>query len=117
MTIQECRESFYNSKIVTVNQEFYDSGLVRVEGGGAKCVFIPKFQSPLMLQKNGSGFGYNSMDMTALKYHLFTLGAACIIVITNYSQADNFAMCNTATANIEWLKIPKFQRYYSVEGI
>eukprot|EP00592_Proboscia_alata_P007732 CAMPEP_0194355636 /NCGR_PEP_ID=MMETSP0174-20130528/3513_1 /TAXON_ID=216777 /ORGANISM="Proboscia alata, Strain PI-D3" /LENGTH=853 /DNA_ID=CAMNT_0039124983 /DNA_START=17 /DNA_END=2578 /DNA_ORIENTATION=+ len=107
VTIQECGESFYNSKIPAVIQEFDDAGLVRVEEGGAKCVFIPKFQSPLMLQKSDGGFGYDSTDMAALKHRLFTLGATRIIVITDYSQADHFAMCNTAAAKIGWLETQK----------
>ena len=103
VTLTEKGESFYNEKIPPVIVEFDQAGLVSVEEGGAKCVFVDGFQVPLMLQKSDGGFGYDSTDMAALKYRLQTLHAKRIIVITDYSQGDHFKMCYAAARNIGWL--------------
>jgi len=103
VTLEEKGESFYNEKIPPVITEFEQAGLISVEEGGAKCVFVDGFQVPLMLQKSDGGFGYDSTDMAALKYRLQTLHARRIIVITDYSQGDHFKMCFAAARKIGWL--------------
>jgi arginyl-tRNA synthetase len=103
VTVYECGESFYNEKIPPVIDEFNKAGKIRIEEGGAKCVFVDGFKVPLMLQKSDGGFGYDSTDMAALKYRLFTLKAQRIIVITDFSQGDHFAMCNKAAKDIGWI--------------
>lgn len=40
--IDEYGESFYNSRIPNVIEEFSEKGIIRVEEGGAKCVFMPE---------------------------------------------------------------------------
>ena len=103
ITLEECGESFYNSKIPPVIEEFENAGLVSVEEGGAKCVFVPKFKIPLMLQKSDGGFGYDSTDMAALKYRLQELGASRAVYITDFSQGDHFKMCYAAGETIGWV--------------
>ena len=99
----ECGESFYNEKIPPVIDEFISAGKIRIEEGGAKCVFVDGYRVPLMLQKSDGGYGYDSTDMAALKYRLQTLNAQRIIVITDFSQGDHFAMCNKAAHAIGWV--------------
>lgn len=103
VTINEFGESFYNDKIPPVIDEFNKAGILKIEEGGAKCVFVDKFQVPLMLQKSDGGYGYDSTDMAALKYRLHTLNAMRIIVITDFTQADHFTMCNQAAHDIGWI--------------
>jgi arginyl-tRNA synthetase len=103
VSVFECGESFYNDKIPAVIQEFESAGMIRIEEGGAKCVFVDKFKVPLMLQKSDGGYGYDSTDMAALKHRLFTIGAKRIICITDFSQGDHFKMCNTAARDIGWV--------------
>ena len=103
ITLKECGESFYNSKIPAVIEEFDEAGLISVEEGGAKCVFVPKFKVPLMLQKSDGGFGYDSTDMAALKYRLFELGASRAVYITDFSQGDHFKMVYSAAEKIGWV--------------
>jgi len=103
VTVFECGESFYNAKIPPVIEEFNEKGMVSIEEGGAKCVFVDGYKVPLMLQKSDGGFGYDSTDMAALKYRLHTLNAQRIIVITDFSQGDHFAMCNKAANAIGWV--------------
>jgi arginyl-tRNA synthetase len=108
VSIDEYGESFYNSRIPKVIEEFTEKGLVKVEEGGAKCVFMEEGvvnnnNVPLMLQKSDGGFGYDSTDMAALKYRIQELGATRIIVITDFTQADHFKMCFKAAEMIGWI--------------
>ena len=104
VTVHECGESFYNDKIPPVIEEFEKAGMIQLEQGGAKCVFLEGAQIPLMLQKSDGGFGYDSTDMAALKYRLHTLKAERIIAITDFSQGDHFKMCNQAARQIGWVQ-------------
>ena len=103
VTVEEFGESFYNKKIPPVIEEFTAAGKIKIEEGGAKCVFVDKCKVPLMLQKSDGGFGYDSTDMAALKYRLQTLNADRIICITDFSQGDHFKMINAAGRDIGWV--------------
>jgi arginyl-tRNA synthetase len=103
ITLDECGESFYNSRIPAVIKEFEAAGLLQSEDGGAKCVFVPEFKVPVMLQKSDGGFGYDSTDMTALKYRLQEIGASRIVYITDYAQTDHFQQCFAAARLIGWV--------------
>mmetsp|Transcript_21660 Transcript_21660/g.32011 ORF Transcript_21660/g.32011 Transcript_21660/m.32011 type:complete len:759 (-) Transcript_21660:298-2574(-) len=104
VTVKECGESFYNSRIPGAIEEFEKAKLISDEEGGAKCVFVGKpFAIPLMLQKSDGGYGYDSTDIAALKYRLHTLKAKRIICITDYSQENHFKMCFKAANLIGWL--------------
>jgi arginyl-tRNA synthetase len=89
ITVEECGESFYNDKIPAVIDEFVDRGMISVEEGGAKCVFVPKFKVPLMLQKSDGGYGYDSTDMAAIKFRLHTLKASHLVYITDFTQVSS----------------------------
>lgn len=49
VTCEECGESYYNDKIPAVIAEFVKADKIKIEEGGAKCVFVDKFKVPLML--------------------------------------------------------------------
>ena len=103
VTATEVGESFYNDKIAPVIKELEKKGLLKVEEGGAKCLFHEKFGYPLMLQKSDGGYGYDSTDMAALKYRLQVLKADRIVAITDFSQAEHFAMIFQAGRTVGWL--------------
>lgn len=103
VTVEEFGESFYNDKIPPVIEEFEKAGKISVEEGGAKCVFVPNFKVPLMLQKSDGGYGYDSTDMAALKYRLKVLNADRVIYITDFSQGDHFKMVFAAGHAIGWV--------------
>jgi arginyl-tRNA synthetase len=103
ITVEECGESFYNDKIPPVIEEFMSRGMISVEEGGAKCVFVPNFKIPLMLQKSDGGYGYDSTDMAAIKYRLHDLKARQIVYITDFTQGDHFQMVFAAAKKIGWV--------------
>jgi len=104
IAVEECGESFYNDKIPPVIEEFETKGLIRVEDGGAKCVFVDKYKVPLMLQKSDGGYGYDSTDMAAIKYRLEELKAKHIVYITDFTQGDHFQMVFAAARKIGWVR-------------
>lgn len=103
ISVEECGESFYNDKIPPVIEEFMSRDMISVEEGGAKCVFVPKFKIPLMLQKSDGGYGYDSTDMAAIKYRLEQLKARQIVYITDFTQGDHFQMVFAAAKKIGWV--------------
>ena len=103
ISVEECGESFYNDKISPVIEEFEKKGLIEIAEGGAKCVFVPKFKVPLMVQKSDGGFGYDSTDMAAIKYRLDELKARHIVYITDFTQGDHFQMVFAAAKKIGWV--------------
>lgn len=101
--LEERGESFYNSRIPAVIKDFEEAGLIKAEEGGAKCVFVPGYPVPVMLQKSDGGFGYDSTDMAALKFRLQEVGACRIVYITDFSQSDHFQQCFAAARLIGWI--------------
>ncbi|KAL7468659.1 hypothetical protein ACHAXS_008895 [Conticribra weissflogii] len=116
ITVEECGESFYNDKIPPVIDEFEKKGLIKVEDGGAKCVFVDKYKVPLMLQKSDGGYGYDSTDMAAIKYRLEDLKAKHIVYITDFTQGDHFQMVFAAARKIGWVKDGKRDDDNDVDG-
>lgn len=102
ITLEECGESFYNDKIPPVIEELDSKNLMETSNG-ARCVFLPDYKIPLMLQKSDGGFGYDSTDMAALKYRLFDLNASRIVCITDFTQADHFHMIFDAGRKAGWV--------------
>ncbi|KAL3822104.1 hypothetical protein ACHAXA_011882 [Cyclostephanos tholiformis] len=103
ISVEECGESFYNDKIPSVINEFDQHGMISVEDGGAKCVFVPHSKVPLMLQKSDGGYGYDSTDMAAIKYRIKDLRARHLVYITDFTQADHFKMVFAAAKMIGWV--------------
>ena len=101
ITLEECGESFYNDKIPPVIDELDAKGLITVSEN-AKCVFLPNYKIPLMLQKSDGGFGYDSTDMAALKYRIQELKACRVVCITDFSQGDHFHMIFDAGRMAGW---------------
>ena len=89
--LQERGESFYNPRLRDTVDALVEQG-VAVESEGAKCVFFPKRDVPLIVQKSDGGFGYASTDMAALWQRLHEENADWIIYITDVGQANHFAM-------------------------
>ncbi len=57
---------------------------------GAKCVFVPKRKVPLMVQKSDGGYGYDTTDITAMRYRVSELNASWIIYVTDDGQKLHF---------------------------
>lgn len=100
--LTEVGESFYNPFIPSVIEELQAKGLVEKDAG-MDIVKLPHFTIPLILRKSDGGFGYDSTDMAALKYRLFTLEREWIVVITDAGQANHFHMCFDTAKAAGWV--------------
>ncbi|GMH57609.1 hypothetical protein TL16_g02424 [Triparma laevis f. inornata] len=69
---------------------------------GAKCIFVPEYRIPLMVQKSDGGFGYDSTDMAAISYRLRELKAGQVVYITDFTQGDHFMMIFDAAKRAGW---------------
>ena len=103
MTLDEYGESYYNSMIPAVIEELDKKGLVETDAG-MLTIKLPHFTIPLIVRKSDGGYGYDSTDMAALKYRLFTLLCDRVVIITDAGQATHFHMCFDAGKAANWLE-------------
>ena len=57
---------------------------------GARCVFVPKRKVPLMVQKSDGGYGYDTTDITAMRYRVKEQNASWIVYVTDEGQKLHF---------------------------
>lgn len=89
ITTEEFGESFYNPMIPSVLKELEDKGLVKLDKG-AKCIFVPKRQIPLMVVKSDGAYNYDTTDMAAARYRLIDLKAKRVVYLTDVGQFPHF---------------------------
>ncbi|PHJ22708.1 arginyl-trna synthetase family protein, partial [Cystoisospora suis] len=66
VTLEERGESFYNEALPGIAEVLTQKGLIK-ESEGAKCLFTPVGDVPLMVVKSDGGYGYDSTDLAAVK--------------------------------------------------
>ena len=101
ITNNEFGESFYNPMLPSVLKELEDKGLIKVDKG-AKCLYVPKKEVPLMVQKSDGGYGYDTTDLAASKYRLQTLGVDRVIILTDVGQFPHFDLIYKASYMAGW---------------
>jgi arginyl-tRNA synthetase len=69
----------------------------------AKCIFIEKYQIPLIVVKSDGGYNYDSTDLAAIQYRLHTVKADRVIYITDSGQREHFEMVIAAARKAGWL--------------
>ena len=70
-------------------EDLESRGIITVSDG-AKCVFVPKRKVPLMVQKSDGGYGYDTTDITAMRYRVSEQKATWIIYVTDDGQRLHF---------------------------
>ena len=75
-------ESFYNPLIKPMLEDLESRQLITVSDG-ARCVFVPKRKVPLMVQKSDGGYGYDTTDITAMRYRVTEQNATWIVYVTD----------------------------------
>lgn len=71
---------------------------------GAKIMTTSVCKVPLFIQKSDGGYGYDSTDMTALKYRLQELKLDKILYVVDLGQSNHFYSCFEAAEKLGWLK-------------
>lgn len=103
ITNNEFGESFYNPFIPSVIKELEEKNLIKVDEG-AKCMFIPGKDVPLMVQKSDGGYGYDTTDLAAARYRLETLKVDRILYLTDVGQYPHFELIFKAAFMAGWAK-------------
>lgn len=73
------------------------------EGRKAKCIFIEKYQIPLIVVKSDGGYNYDSTDLAAIQYRIQQVKADRIIYITDSGQREHFEMVIAAAKKAGWV--------------
>ena len=74
-----------------------------IYSNGAKVLFPQGFDTPLIIQKKDGGYGYDSTDMTALKYRIEEMKADWIIYVVDSGQALHFQQVFQAAKEAGWV--------------
>jgi len=83
-------ESSYNDMLPQIIKDLEAKGLIAISDG-AKCVFLPNSEVPLIVQKSDGGYLYATTDLAALKYRSQILGAKRICYVVDARQGEHFS--------------------------
>ncbi|PFH32305.1 arginyl-tRNA synthetase family protein [Besnoitia besnoiti] len=106
VSLEERGESYYNEEIPKVVKELTEKGMIK-ESDGAKCIFTPVNEVPLMAVKSDGGFGYDSTDLAAIKDRLITRQGDWLIYLTDLGQEEHFLKIFAAAKEAGWHKPPE----------
>ena len=95
-------ESFYNPLLPSMVSELQEKGLLK-DDDGAKVMWPKGFDVPLIIQKKDGGFGYDSTDMTAIRYRVQEMKADWIIYVVDSGQALHFQQVFAAAREAGWV--------------
>jgi arginyl-tRNA synthetase len=120
--IDERGESFYNSMLQGVVDDFEKKGLVTLDQG-AKCVFLEGFVGkegeplPMILQKSDGGYNYSTTDMAAIKHRVEKEKADRIIYVVDAGQSLHFQMIFKAAEKVGYLDPKKTRADHVAFGV
>lgn len=82
-------ESAYNDMLPQVISHLEEKSLITLSDG-AKCVFLPDMEVPIIVQKRDGGYLYATTDLAALWYRVATLKAERICYVVDARQSEHF---------------------------
>lgn len=82
-------ESAYNDDLPIVIDELTAKGLITISDG-AKCLFMPNMETPIIVQKSDGGYLYATTDLAALRYRANSLNASRICYVVDARQGEHF---------------------------
>jgi arginyl-tRNA synthetase len=91
VSIVERGESFYNSMLPQVVEDFEKKELITLSEG-AKCVFLEGFDLPIILQKSDGGYNYSTTDTAAILQRVRDEKADRILYVVDAGQSLHFRM-------------------------
>jgi len=98
-----CGESFYQSRVDAVIQEMEAKGCLQ-EHEGMKICPIEGEKVPLIVRKSNGGIGYDSTDITAIRYRFEELGAKRIVYVVDAGQELHFRLVFKAAKKMGWME-------------
>jgi arginyl-tRNA synthetase len=82
-------ESFYNDLLPIIIEKLEKSGLLTISDG-AKCVFMPNSETPLIVQKSDGGYLYATTDLAAIYHRNKNINADRICYVVDARQSEHF---------------------------
>jgi arginyl-tRNA synthetase len=83
-------ESFYNDLLPIIISKLEASGLLKISDG-AKCVFLPNSETPIIVQKSDGGYLYATTDLAAINYRNDILKVDRVCYVVDARQSEHFA--------------------------
>ncbi|MDO4574600.1 MAG: arginine--tRNA ligase [Planctomycetia bacterium] len=84
-------ESFYNDRLPQVVEILQEKGLI-TESDGAKCVFLPGREAPMIVQKSDGAYLYATTDLATVMYRMEQFHPDAILYIVDHRQSEHFEM-------------------------
>jgi arginyl-tRNA synthetase len=115
-------ESRYNDELDGVVEELRKVGLL-VESDGALCVFPAGFKGktgdplPLIVRKQGGGYGYASTDLATIRHRVGALGGTRLLYVVGAPQQLHLAMVFAVAREAGWLKPPVVAEHVSFGAV
>ncbi len=82
-------ESFYHDRLADVVQTLIDRSVATLSDG-AVCVFMPEFDSPMIIQKKDQAFLYATTDLATLIYRRERFTPDQILYVVDTRQSEHF---------------------------
>ncbi len=85
----ELGESFYHDHLQGVVDSLGRAGLAR-ESQGAICVFLDRFATPFIIQKQDGAFLYATSDLATIQYRLAEWHPDAMLYVVDFRQSEHF---------------------------
>ncbi|MCU0960355.1 MAG: arginine--tRNA ligase [Pirellulaceae bacterium] len=82
-------ESFYHGRLPGVVDSLLQRGLAR-ESHGAVCVFLPQFETPMIIRKKDGAFLYATTDLATIEHRMETWHPDAILYVVDHRQSEHF---------------------------
>ncbi|MBM4087110.1 MAG: arginine--tRNA ligase, partial [Planctomycetes bacterium] len=85
----ELGESFYHDRLEAVVADLKRLDIAR-ESEGADCVFLPEYDSPMLIRKKDGAFLYATTDLATIQYRAETWRPDAILYVVDHRQSEHF---------------------------
>jgi arginyl-tRNA synthetase len=85
----ELGESFYHDRLQAVVDDFTARRLA-CESDGAQCIFLPDYESPMLIRKKDGAFLYATTDLATIQYRMETWHPDAILYVVDHRQSEHF---------------------------
>jgi arginyl-tRNA synthetase len=92
----ELGESFYHDQLQAIVDDFEAKGFA-VTSEGAVCVFLPNYETPMIIQKKDGAFLYSTSDLATIKYRVEQWHADVVLYVVDHRQHEHFEKLFEAT--------------------
>lgn len=83
-------ESFYQPLLAGVVEKLTTTGMA-VESDGATCIFLPGFDTPMIIRKSDGAFLYATTDIATIQYRVEHFQPDVVLYVVDHRQSEHFA--------------------------